>query len=552
MNDVVRTPIREFGLTGLVKDIRPWDVPMQAFTTAQDVRIEDAAIATFGDVLDTLGPFVDDATGLIDILPLYSDPFWIIGTGSVIMIVFDNGEVRSYFEVSTSGPASYTLQVAEAGLDTTALFHSTQSGQFWVLTSLTNLPQILIANDVDVPLSMADMPGWPTDYRAGIFASYKNMLVAAEIEINGLAEPNLIKWSHPYSAGDTQFFWNPTDPTLLAGENPIQSDGQGINGIQPLRDSMMIYFDRSMWRMDFVGGQFVMNFRKVFSDDGCTGKYSFDNVEGQALVVGLRDIYMHDGIQKHSLSDGKISRWFYTQLQLGYPVRVARYPLRNEVWITFRNVPEGEANVCLVYNTLHNAFTQVSLKNVNTGQGDFLSIFLGPRLLSDVLTYADISIQDPPPDGPDYNAFNTVSYASMFTAPEDTLFYAVSNNPGSVINLDANIGSSRLRANVLIEHERIDLDEWLPTHGDKVIYISRIYPQFSGKGRLQCRFGVSNTTNDNITWEAWQEFDMATDYAMDFRAAGRYLSYQMKPYTDEFPTVAISGFDIEWAQVGEQ
>ena len=552
MTDVIRTPVREFGLSGLVKDIRPWDVPMQAFTGAQDVRIENASITTFGDVFDTLGPFVDDATGLIDIVPEYADPFWIIGVGSVIMIVFSNGEVRSYYEVSASGPASYTIHMAAGGFDITSDIYSSQSGGFWILTSITNFPQVLVASDVAVPLSLSDMPGWPVDYRAGIFEGYKNMLVAAEIEINGIPSPNLIKWSHPFSTGDTQFFWDATDPTLLAGETPIQSDGQGINGLQPLRDSMMIYFDRSMWRMDFVGGQFVMNFRKVFSDDGAVGKYAFDNVEGKALVVGLRDIYMHDGVQKQSLSDGKISRWFYSQLQIGYPVRVARYPLRNEVWITYRNTPSGDADSCLVYNTLHDAFTSVSLQNVNTGEGDFLSIFLGPRLLSDVITYEDVSQLDPPPDGPTYLDFIAVSYAELFTAPEDTLFYGVSNNPGAVINLDANIGSSRLRRNVLIEHERIDLEQWLPTHGDKVIHISRVYPQFSGIGRLQCRFGVSNSTNDNITWEAWQEFILAEDYAIDFRVAGRYLSFQIKPYTNEFPIFAISGFDVEWAQIGEQ
>ncbi len=538
--DTQRTPIREYGLGGLIRDVRPWDVPVNSFTLLRNVRIEDAAIATFEDVATVLGPFVDDATGLVTIKPVYAAPFWISQGASVIILVLDNGEVRSYADTST-----YTLQLPAAGVDVAADFYHTQAGESFHLTSKSNIPQTLFAADVGTPASMTNMPGWPATYRCGILESYKNTLVAADIIVSGIDKPNLVKWSDVFVEGDTSWDWDETSTTNLAGENPVQSDGQGITALQPLRDSLMVYFDRSTWRMDFTGGQFVMNFKKVFTDDGALGKYAFANVSGRAMVVGLRDIYLHDGVQKQSISDGKLTRAFYSTLQLDYPVRLARYPLRNETWITYRDKTTGEANRALIHNSLHNAFTPADLVSETTSDGDFIGVFLGPRLSVGIVTWDGL--------GGTWDDLGTTTWADLYSTAEDTIMYGLSNDTGALLDLDAkSTGSPRLRRNVLIEHERIDLEEWLQTSGDKVVYISRAYPQYSGNGQLEIRFGVANTTNDSVQWEAWQTFDMATDYAVDFRAAGRYLAYQVRPVGQTTPNFACSGFDLEWAVVGEQ
>ncbi len=538
--DTQRTPVREFGLNGLIQDVRPWDVPVNAFTKARNIRIEDASVSTFDSVQTTLGPFVDDATGLVTIKPVYAAPFWIADAASVIMVVLDNGEVRAYSATDT-----YTLQIAAGGVDVNADFYHTQSGESFHLTSKSNVPKTLFAQDVGTPTSMTDMPGWPPTYRCGILEAYKNTLVAFDIIISGVDRPNLVKWSDVYVEGDPAWDWDPTVATNLAGENPIQSDGQGVRAAQPLRDTLMIYFDRSMWRMDFTGGQFVMNFKKVFSDDGAIGKYATANVEGRALVVGLRDIYLHDGVQKQSLTDGKMTRAFFRTLQKDYPVRVDRYPLRNETWITYRDKVSGEANRALIHNSLHNALTPLDLVSESTSDGDFIGVFLGPKLSSSVITWAGATGT--------WADYDVTTWTDLFSTAEDTVFYGVSNDTGGVLNLDAqDVGSSRFRRDVFIEHSRIDLKEWLPVAGDKVVYISRAYPRYTGNGRLEIRFGVASTTDSAIQWEPWQEFDMSTDYAVDFRAAGRYLAYQVRPVGQETPSFACSGFDLEWAVVGEQ
>lgn len=558
--DTVRTAISGYGLKGIIKDVRPWDVPPDALTNAIDVRIEDFALTTLSDTEAVLGPFLDDATGLITIKPVYGDAFWI-ASGGAIVLVMDNGEVRSYYEIDgvsgmvgqTAG-GTYALQLPAAGVDVTSEFYSTQAGEFFILTSITNLPQLLLADDVTVAASMVPLPGWPVTYKCGIMESYKNMLVAAQIDISGVDQPNMVKWSHPIAQGDTQFFWDPLDPTLIAGESPIQSSGEGVAAIQPLRDSMMIYFDRSMWRMDFVGGQFVMNFRKVFSDDGALDKHSVENFEGRAIVVGLRDIYIHDGVQKESASDRINTRWFYRVLQKDYPVRIAYYPSRNEVWITYRQKLTGDAGSALIYNTIHNAFTFVDLagNKTPTGDGVTVGIFMGPMLRSGVATYESLSASDPAPDGPDYNAYNSISYSDVFSSPSDTILYGVTNGIGSLTMLDAIAGDPTLRENVLIEHSRLSLAQWLETTGDNVVYISRVYPHFTGKGRVQMRIGTANSTHEGISWDPWVEFVFGTDHAIDLRSAGRFLAYQIKPYAGETPEFALSGMDLEWAVVGDQ
>ena len=61
-----------------------------------------------------------------------------------------------------------------------------------------------------------------------------------------------------------------------------------------LGSNFIIYSSDSIFLMEFVGGQFIMNFRKLFTDAGLINQNCVVEVEGKHYCFGLR-IYVHDG-----------------------------------------------------------------------------------------------------------------------------------------------------------------------------------------------------------------------------------------------------------------
>ena len=67
-----------------------------------------------------------------------------------------------------------------------------------------------------------------------------------------------------------------------------------------LGSNFIIYSSDSIFLMEFVGGQFIMNFRKLFTDAGLINQNCVVEVEGKHYCFGPADIYVHDGTTKQS------------------------------------------------------------------------------------------------------------------------------------------------------------------------------------------------------------------------------------------------------------
>lgn len=520
-------PIRQFGRDGFMPDEEPWNIPLGQFgSETRNVRYDNGTLVAMGDVLSVVGPFLDDATSTTTIVPVYSAPFWY---ADAQILIFDNGEARAY-----TAPDTYDLVKAAAGLNVSAPFSHTEVGETFVLTStaqdMQELPHTLGA------ASMIDMNGWPATHRAGLVTNYKSALVTAELYVSGTLRPQLVKWSHPHADADTTFYWDPTDLTRLAGESTVQTSGQGIRALQAYRDSVMIYADRETWSMDGISPP---SFVRRLTDDGILGRYGHENVANDAFVVGNRDIYLHNGQTKRSLSDGKLTRWFYQNVQIDIPPKVTYYSDRNEVWVLFSITTSGKYDFALVYNTLLQAWTPIDLR-VN-GAAQVIDMIEGPQLV-DATTYQDLI-----DDGVTYDDLMTTSYQDLIGV-RATRMYLVTDAPGELLMLDRG-ADTRYRVATLIENSRMDLDEVMKTSADYVKVISRLFPQ--ARGDLQVRFGSSTLPNGSVTWGGWVDCSEA-DLAADFRVAGRYVAMQIRPKPDTLPLIELSGFDLEVGVMGRR
>ena len=105
----------------------------------------------------------------------------------------------------------------------------------------------------------------------------------------------------------------------------------------------------------------------------------------------------------------------------------------------------------------------------------------------------------------------------------------------------------------IVERIGIDLDETKRgIRGYKVI--NRLYPQADTRNTnntiLTFEFGASDIPSDNPTYDTSSSFDMATEYKIDSRAAGRYLSYRVT--VSDNKDFELSGFDLEVTATGKR
>ena len=66
--------------------------------------------------------------------------------------------------------------------------------------------------------------------------------------------------------------------------------------------------------MEFVGGNFIFAFRKLFTDDGLISQNCAVEVEGKHYCFGPSDIYVHDGTTKQSICDERTKNFVFQGL----------------------------------------------------------------------------------------------------------------------------------------------------------------------------------------------------------------------------------------------
>lgn len=530
-------PIRQLGLQGELKDFEPQDLPINAVRFARNCRIEDNALRSYSNAAEFL-PDVASETYV------FAHPFWRSedNEGMIVVVEVDPGptiEVRFY---DRTGAA--TDITPAGGLSAATVWWGEQLGDWFILTNDngTDLPQ-----QTDSALStMVDLPGWPSNYTANVIVNYKNILVAIGLTKDAVIEPRMVKSAHPFSPGDTTTFWDFTDPTLIATEAVLAEPGRKLIAAQRVSDSLMLYFDRKTWRMDLVGGQNTFNYEKVFEDDGCVSAHAHCVGHGGAVVFGHRDIYVHDGYSKQSLTDLKNTKWLYDTVDLGYPIVAERYPKRNELIFLLRTNNSGEGNILLTFNELHQAWTE-TIAELN-GSGILNHITVAIRPSTSVTAYSDWTTET-------IDTFDETTYSDLIVGDNTVTLYGVSETNGIVYDMDYpgdTAPVSDFRDNLLIERTGIDLDEIGEGVGNKIAYLGRVYPQITGAGEVKFTFGIQAYPNQSITWLSPVTFDIDADYAVDVRLAGRYLAYRIESADlDNPPLFSISGMDIEVVDVGE-
>ena len=281
-------PIRGLGSLGVITDADPYNLPINAFTRGKNIRFSK------GDI--SRSPAFRTVTSDQSFVPVHVAGLQASSGYDTVVIVTDTFDVHEY--ASNGGSMS---QRHTGGLSS--------STEPFTSTALADVQYINRSDHVPIhrgpsATNFTDLTNWPSTYRATSLRSYGDFLLALNTTESNTSYPNRVRWSNIALANSVPDSWDATDTTKSAGFNDLVQMATPIMDGATLGSNFMIYSRDQVWLMEFVGGAFIFNFRKIFDDCGVISQNCVQEVEGRHYVFDHDDIYVNDGVSRQSIYRG--------------------------------------------------------------------------------------------------------------------------------------------------------------------------------------------------------------------------------------------------------
>ena len=558
-------PVRNLGGVGVVTDVNPYDLPNNAMSDARNVVFLNNRIGrspvfkklfptpTSAATFDSLGGTFDSATNTyenaqgsptndIRFVASYSDP----SNGEVAVIADKTGVVRAY----PSGTLQFATPVSGTLVNNEEPWCHSQVAGISVLSRKGMVPYgRRISTDSNYSYFSGD---WVSTHTCAVVRAYLDYMIALNVTKNTTEYPTMVKWSNPIQVGTavSALVWDPTNPANSAGENVLGELKNPILDGLVLGSQFIIYSSDQVYIMEYTGSDLVFNFRRLFPTGGIINTNCVVEVEGKHFVFGSDDIYVHDGVSRKSIADGRVRRKIFNNLLRNDRKRcfVLLDSVTNMVYFCYKSLESGLGfnntsfcNKAAVYNYLNDTWSFMDLPNV--AGGSEITFDLSDK------TYPAAS------DGySDYNAPYTsfapdnakipvmVGVTDTNNGLTESRTYAVDLPLISKVSIPADPETLK---EAYVERVGIDLDEAdLPIRSYKTVLGIMPQAEFdSSDGYLTLKIGSCDLPGDPITWRTSFDFKPRETYQISTKASGRYLGYRLS--MNNIENFKFSGFDAE-------
>lgn len=361
------------GQVGVNKDLSSYELPDNAWTDASNMRFLDGMASQFYGHVEVYN-----------------------GTPAIPQHIFAVTISGQRYWVYATATKCYAATISGNAVVITDITHVTPRAGIvnqWTSDLLSGIPVMNTGDISSVPMTwdlnithkFVDLVNWPASTYCKSMRAFKNYLVALNVTKSGTNYPFMVKWSHPADPGTLPVTWDPADATKDAGEFDLARGGDVIiDGLQ-LRDSFMIYKESSIWRMDYVGGQFVFRFQQVMGTSGALNKNCIVEVDGVHVVLTGSDVIMHDGQNLTSILDKQTRRYLFNSIDANNQNLCFLFKniFFNEVFICY---PKNGSTVCdkaMVWNYKDKTVSFRDLPNLNHASYGAVDASLGASWASD-------------------------------------------------------------------------------------------------------------------------------------------------------------------------
>lgn len=540
-------PIRDLGAAGVVTDQEPSSMPVQVFTRGKNVRFDDGGVIR-GPVFRKIQ---DDLTVNDGAAPVFV-PKHVVSVSSAsgyntIYVISKRLQMQYYVNKTLT----YVAATGTGNGLSDDPICSTQLADHLYINRSDFRPLVTPTSGVSVgPLANFESTSGAADWRCSSLRAYGDFLIAMHMREGNSEYTTRVRFSDLTLAGQVPGSWDASDPTTSAGFIDLVDLGTPIVDGMPLGNKFIIYSSDETYMMEFVGGTFIMNTRKLFDDSGTINLNCVVEADRRHFVFGHDDIYVHDGVTKQSLVDNRIKKYVYNSIDTSALTScfVHHNESSNEVYFCYKSrddmaeyVDGDGCNRAAVYNYSNNTWSFMDLPNVvSSTQGN----------ISSSTTYADTTAEDT------YAVYGG-TYASQGSGYDQHALFVGEQNTTNGITAPKLYGLDEIEFGTLsfpidtqankeafIERVGIDLDQLGPISGYKVI--SGMLPQLSTPSpnkTFSFAFGAADFISNPPTYESTISFNSGTKYRLDSRASGRYLSYKMT--VSDYKDFTFTAFDAE-------
>lgn len=417
----------------------------------------------------------------------------------------------------------------------------------WIVTNLMGIP--VLTNGVDIPQmwtptitaqKLQALSNWNAAWVCGSIRAFRNFLIALDVTKTGVRDPQMVKWSHGAASGGLPSSWDETDPTKDAGEYSISDSPGYVLDAFPMRDSMIIYKEDSIWAMQYIAGSAIFRFVKLFDSIGalsrrCAVEYS----QGKHLVFGVNDIFVHDGQSMQSVITNKIRKYFMDRINPDVYQRcfVAVNPPYREVWCCAPTVANTFCDTALVWNWEDNTVTLRAIPNVSYGASGVINDGGTDTWASASGTWSSDT------DAWDVRTFNPALRRLFLSRPSAAnIFLEDDTNQLNAVNMTATLER---------KHLGIPFRTNQPPDMASMKLVTGVYPRIEGTqgGVVNVYVGGAPDAYNDPTYQGPFPFTIGTTKKIHCLVSGRLPAIKFESTTDlEW---RLHGYDVEVKQIGK-
>jgi hypothetical protein len=539
-------PIRNLAKYGVLTDPDPYDLPTEAWSMGVNVRFRNEKV--------TRGPVFRNVHALAT-----ANPRFVVGSFGTtgqdnVFLCYRNGTIFKYQTGTETAYsiAGYTPSDAEATWTTARLadvvYINRSDRPPWYLRSID-------AQFQNLSLAAGSSP-WQATWTAQILRSASNGLIAYNVTKSGTNFPTMVKTSSFPLSSTVPDSWDQTVANSNATENILSEMEGPIIDAFPLYNDMFIYGSNETWFQQFVGGQNIWDYRRVYTGRGVINANCVVEVNGEHYIFGVDDIWKHNGIQPISICDGRTREFIFSGLDQSKSTRcfVVHNASLKEIMFCYvsgdRVTKFSGADGC-------NRAATYSYQDDKWTFDDQPFVFSGARAnLDTTLTYATVTQTYVTIGGSYQDQQDTLKRNTVFVGDVNSTFSLTASfyafdpvGPLSQVSSPVDMNASGF---AYLERDGIDLDQLgVELRGYKLL--KSLYPQ----GRLdpnaqplEFAIGGADFFNQTATFTNFSTWDGQSLYKLDYNEPGRFLA--MHVLFPDFLFMSFSGYDADLDVTGER
>lgn len=481
--------INDLASLGQINDIPAYQLPPEAWTLVENMRFRNDGVNVMEGWAAIFGT------------PLYAPHFalpvksatqtWWLSTSLTKAQVF-NGV--SYTDVTRAVGGDYTAQ-------DTRYWNGVVFGGIPILNNGSDVPQYWASYSTATKL--AALTNWPATLRAAVIRNIGSYLVAFNITDSGTNYPHLVQWSNPASPGSLPTSWAYSDPTTEGGRKDLPDVNSGfIKEALMLQNTMFIYKERSIWKMQFIGGTFIFSFDIFNADVGILGPrcVCVDGTGLRHVVATQDDIIIHNGNSIESILTDRQRQTLFDSINLANAENsfIFLNRPRDEVWFCYPEQGQTYPTRALVWN-------------YKKGKGA-ISFAAGITFRGSAFGDIEGATSETWDTGTDTWDTDTGPWSQItkgrvvLLSPSNSKFY----------QLDS--GTTRDGASFVPTLRREDLGILGRTRTGAPIndfrvekMVDAVWPKIVGSTQVKLRVGYRDTVGGALTWQDYATFDPQTD-----------------------------------------